>query len=391
MQQIIGYHLDRDSRTIFASNGEKCSESPYIEFLLKEQDAIRVCYQLDFFIANLLKILNLTDKQLIQLHDTSELIIKGYKFKFVPKKFFSIIKGDKFIVLSDASQYMERYDLLGDPLEKAKEAQKVGIQVYNALSKLGLHPKSLISPISAFDKEVFSKLDLPQFEDIPEEASEYAYNCCHGPWVSAFQKGKWDKVYDLDVVSAYPHKLATQCIDTRLGTWEKSDKYEPLAYYGFCKGMVNITANFSPIIYSVTNEQSFNPVGEWETFLTKEEIDFIRQYNLGEFEIYEGWWFFPDKITFPLKKIIEWLYTKKETSKGMERKIVKRLMAGQWGKTGEIMQDGSVGTYFNTPWHATVEVNTRLQVAKFILDNNLQDHILSIAVDGILIDKEVKL
>jgi len=391
MLQIIGYHLDRDSRTIFTSNNERCSEPPYIEFLLKEQDAIRVCYQLDFFVANLLKFINLSDKQLIQIHDTSELSTNGYKFKFVPKKFFSIIKGDKFVVLSDASQYMERYDLLEDPLKKAKEAQIIGVQVYNALSRLGLHPNSLVSPISAFDKEIFSKLNLPQIEDIPEEASEYAYNCCKGNWVESYQKGHFDKVYDLDISSAYPSIISKDCIDVRLGTWIKTDKFEQDAYYGFCKGIVNITSDFSPIIYSSDDNQSSTPKGEWETYITKQEIEFIEKYKLGTFEIEDGWWFFPDKITYPLKKITEWLYAKKESSKGIQKKIIKRIMSGLYGRTLQVDFGGVIGDYFMPVWGATIQVNTRLEVARFILDNNLTNHVLSIAVDGCLVTKEVKI
>jgi hypothetical protein len=333
----------------------------------------------------------MSNTNLLKLYETSELKLSGYKFKYVPKKFFSIEKEDTFIVMADASQYMERWDLVGDPLDKAKEACKLGGQVYNALSKLGLHPKTLVSPISAFDKEIFSKLNLPDFADIPPEASEYAYNCCHGPWIQAFQVGHWGGgVHDLDIVSAYPFEL-TKCIDTRLGTWIKTEKYEPDAYYGFCHGIVNITSDFSPIIYSKTNEMSYTPKGEWETYITKQEIDFIKKYNLGDFEIFNGWWFFPDKIVYPLKKIIEWLYTKKETSKGMERKIVKRIMSGIWGRCLQVDFGEVAGEYFNSVWGATVEVNTRLEVARFILDNNLVDHIIHIAVDGVLIDKEVQL
>ena len=187
--QILGYHIDRDTRTIYTSNGEVCKEPPYIEFLLKEKDTLRICYHLDFMVSNLCKILSMSDTNLRTIYETSELRLSGYKFKYVPKKFLSIEKDDRFIVMADAAQYMERWDLVGDPLDKAKEACKLGGQVYNALSKLGLHPTTLVSPISAFDKEIFSKLDLPKFEDTPPEASEYAYNCCHGPWISAFQIG----------------------------------------------------------------------------------------------------------------------------------------------------------------------------------------------------------
>jgi hypothetical protein len=393
MLQIIGYHIDRDSRTIFTSNGEKCSKSPYIDFLLKEQDAIRVCYQLDFFIANLLKFIGLSDKQLIQLHDTSELSTNGYKFKFVPKKFFSIIKDEKFVVLSDASQYMERYDLLGDPLEKAKEAQKVGVQVYNALSRLGLHPKSLISPIATFEKEVLFKMDLPTIDDMPEEAAQYAYECCTGPIICSYQKGKFEKCWDYDLVSAYASKLS-ECIDYRYGSWEKIDHFDPTAHYGFYLSNVDMTANFHPIVYARHNEESHCPLGEWQRKSTQDELNFITNYKRGTWEVEDGWVFHPTKIVKPYKKVIDWLHSQKEKSTGMQRKIVKRIQEGLWGYTLRIDWNGETATpseHMNTVFGCQTETPVKLEVAKFVIDNQLEEFLLSIAVDGVLATKEVNL
>ena len=312
---IVGYHISPDLIATSASKIRR--EPPWLDFLFEgEGETIKVAYHLDYFVANLLRMMEIPEPQLRELNEKGELRFRGYRFKYIPKKFLSIAHGSQFAVFSDMAQYMDNCRLHSEydekpedlALRKAHIAQQIGIEVYDALVKLGLHPKSLVSPISAFEKEILSKMDLPVLKDVPVEASDYAYNCTHGPWVEALQKGHFRETEDWDIKSAYPAMLS-QLIDVRKGNWVKSEKYEPTAYYGYAKGMVNITADFSPIVYSKTEEQNFTPKGRWETYLTKEEIDFINEYKLGNFELYEGWWFFPDEIVRPLEGLMNWLYS----------------------------------------------------------------------------------
>jgi len=65
--------------------------------------------------------------------------------------------------------------------------------------------------------------------------------------------------------------------------------------------------------------------------------------------------------------------------------------SGMWGRTLQVDFGETAGEYFNSVWGCEVEVGTRLEVARFILDNNLIDHVIHIAVDGVLVDKEVVL
>jgi hypothetical protein len=385
---IFGFHLTPDGITI--SNGEHQKESPYLDFLLRYVDSINVCYNLDYFTANLLVLLKLNEKQLRELNDTTELKVKAYKLKYVPKKFLSIIKDELFVLFSDASQYMDTYNLVdGDSLSKAKEAQRIGMEIYQSLKKLGLHPQNVISPIACFEKEMLSKLDLPSIEDIPLEAGHYAYEACQGPWVEARMKGAFKNTVDMDLSSCYPSLLA-KAPDCRYGTFRKVTEFVTEAYYGHYYGMVNMTADFHPIIYRKTHRKSYTPKGEWERVSSMYELQFIDKYKLGEYEIYDGWVWIPDKLVFPYRGIVNWLYEKKETSKGFGKLVVKRIMSALWGYT--LMQNADpknpVGDYFNPIVGEYVETGARLEVARFVLDNNLQDRIISIAVDGVLVDKE---
>jgi hypothetical protein len=388
--QITGFHINPEG--IVTSEGKYQKEKPYLDFLLQYAREINVFFHIEYAVANLLALLKLSEKQLRELNDTTELLVKGYKLKYVQKKFLSIIHGDEFVLFSDASQYMDTYSLVtGDTLSKAREAQKIGLEVFQALRKLGLHPTNVISPISVFEKERLAQLNLPTIEDIPLEAGQYAYESTSGPWVEAFRKGKFIG-FDYDISSCYPSYLA-KTPDIRYGTFQKVTQFIPEAYYGHYYGMVNMTADFHPIIYRRTHRRSYTPKGEWERVSSMYELLFIDKYKRGEYEIYDGWVWIPDKLVFPYAGIINWLYEKKETSKGIDKKVVKRIMSALWGYT--LMQNDDpkepLGDYFNPIVGEFVETGARLEVARFVIENNLVDSLISIAVDGVLTSKEVKL
>jgi hypothetical protein len=152
-----------------------------------------------------------------------------------------------------------------------------------------------------------------------------------------------------------------------------------------------MTADFHPIIYS-NGEHSSTPIGTWERISLKEELEFITKHNLGTYEIEDGWCFYPNKIVKPYKEVIDKLHLLKERYSGMQRKITKRVLEGLWGATLRVDWDGNLsiaGTLFNPIFGCQTETLVKLEVARFILDNNLQDHVLSIAVDGVLSDKEI--
>ena len=121
-------------------------------------------------------------------------------------------------------------------------------------------------------------------------------------------------------------------------------------------------------------------------------IDFLYRYNLGTFEIDYGYEFTPSAIKYPLQGMVNWLYTKKQTSSGVTRDTIKRLSAGMYGKFLQILRekDGDVfGDFFNPVYAAEIENNTKLKVAAVCLSNNIIP--IHLAVDGILTDSPLKL
>lgn len=190
--------------------------------------------------------------------------------------------------------------------------------------------------------------------------------------------------------SAYPHYMS-HLLDWRYGEWHETDEYVQSPFYSFWKGEVEMAANFHPIIWSQTYDMGYTPTGRWPCHVTGLEVEFIRKYGLGEFHCEHGFYWLPHTQVRPFKTTMVWLWNAKERSEGLDRDFAKRCGSGVWGKSGEVRHDGTMGAHFEPVMHAWVEAQTRLEVARFVLDNDLTEHVLSIAVDGVLTDCPVGL
>lgn len=396
MKQIIGYSVDREAG-IFNSLGESQQEEHYLDFLLDkyDEDVIKVLASLDDDVANLLLLLKLESWELVKLYEKEKLYLAPYTIKYFPNKMFSISKGfgktRPFCVLSDASQYNKELDKPANRHDKvyhqtrAMKAEFAGREAYKVFIKLGTEPSNLISPINAY-KDKFKLLDLPELYDIPKEAQQLAYKCCHGSWLECFQRGHFDEVYDYDQVSAYPYQ-ASKLLDLRLGEWKHTSDYVATANYGYCKGVANIKANFSPITYETDGSRNFTPTREFETCLTKGKIDTITARGLGNFKILDGWWWTAKGESYPMKEEIHKLFELKEQAIGMEKEIIKRIMSGGfYGKFLQVFRNEPAQS-FCAPWAAEIENNTDLDVYNYIMDNGLEDSLVHIAVDGFVSTK----
>lgn len=393
---MIGYHMS--SKTLANSSGEVVYEG-YLAWLAERPEAIGIFYNLNYAVAQLAKICEMRKEEGVKLLASGRLYFPPFGINYISNKFFSVkhgfFKDAPFASYADASQYDKSGEIKADDspaycIARAKEAQDIGQRVYDTLVKIGLHPTTVVSPVSAYQKEVLSNLPLPTVDDMPAEVAEISYGCCHGNWVEAFARGHWGEktpAYDYDVVSAYPY-WASQLLDVRYGEWHNFPLFMPSAVYGFCRGTVTINKPFSPIIYG--DESNYTPVGTWECSLTKREIEFINRYELGEFQIKNGWWWVPRKEVRPLKSAMERLFAYKESFSGFERDVAKRVMSGIYGKFLEL-RHSEFGPLFNSVWGAEIEANTRLQVGEFCMKAMEQGiDVIHIAVDGVTLSAPIQ-
>lgn len=398
---IIGYHVGDTS--VASSTGEIRTQAPWLDWFLShsQPDTIQCFYNLDVDVARLLKLINFDSTEGRKLLSNGKLYIAPYTLRYIPKKFFSIDrgfgKGHPFATFSDISQYCStpidsRDDKPEGLLTRAGKAAATGVEVYSILTSLGLKPSTLVSPIRVFQKDVLDKLDLPTVDDMPDEVGEFAYYCCKGSWLECFKTGHFD-TWDYDLVSSYPF-FASVLPDIRQGEWVHTSSGKTLSkVLGFFKGRVTIKANFSPILYKKERGLTYTPRGTWDTYITGKEWAFIDKHKLGHFELEEGWWweYVPmlGNLEFPLSQTMNWLFSEKQNGIELKREIIKRIMAGIYGKFLEVRQyeKQEMGPLFNPVYAAEIETNTRLEIARFAIDNGITP--VHVAVDGLLVDQEL--
>jgi len=401
---MIGYHADLEK--IVDSEGKCCAFGDWLQWLLNNdlyED--KIAYDLDHFVACLLRHIGISREQGQKLLDAHKLYLQGTgcKLAYYANKVFTIDyghgKGHAYTYFYNAKQYTDTHHEDRKDIEyvlnKAVIAQCVGEQVLAAYKEIGIASGSLTSPIKAFERSGLMP-NAPTVDNMPPEAGEYAYACTHGNWVEAFSLGTWSTAYDHDVNGAYASELA-KLMDLRIGGWLHSDKYviPPMAAYGFAKGILRAEAAFHPFLVG-SGDMLYTPTGEWETYLTLQEMKFLRRNKLESFELHDGWWWIPSEVKearYPYKNTVHKLWSKRQEAAPMTSSIIKRILAGIWGKTLELRgkaDDVEFGPLFNPVYGAVVEANVRLKTARFALEAISHGcKVLHIAVDGLILDKPI--
>lgn len=366
----------------------------------------KIFYDLDYSVAALLHHEDITAEQGKKLQDTHKLHLNnGYRLSYYPGKVFTIDYGygasKGYAYFYNAKQFKDIHhslnDFAGYAINKAKEAQEVGSNVLLTYAQIGIVSESLTSPIKAFEKSYLYP-NIPTVDDIPEEVGEMAYEGIKGNWVECYQLGHWDVAYDYDINGAYASELM-ELLDIRQGTWIHSKDIpnnRAVVPYGFARGIITIDAPFHPFIVN-RGDLSHTPVGSWETSLSLAEVDFLRVNKLGKFKVEDCWYWatgseVSDEIGKPFEATVNRLWEVRQGAEVMTNSIVKRILAGMWGKMLELRGTGDnveFGEKFNPVYGAIVEANNRLKVAQVCLDNNVIP--LAVAVDGIVTDKPLKL
>jgi len=359
-------------------------------FYLNYNDKLNVVWDLDASVASLL-ILVKNKALLSKLKAQGKCYIPPYSIFYVPGRVFSIkpVTNSKTTILYNLSQY---YPDLAPPTN-LDELTRLGEKLLEALKTMRLEVNKLTSPVAVFEDNRLKYMNLPTVYDLPMIVAKYAAECAGKLWTEAYKVGFWKEAYDYDIDSSFPTMIKT-LYDTRFGKWHRV-KDALSHYYGFyhCKVTIYDNVKVSPIIYTDNKGNLSTPTGTWQTYLTNKEIQFIYAYKIGEVSIIDGYEWYPQSFAtrnFPLMQTISDLLLYKESNNSLIRELAKRISVGIYGKFGEEHTD-KFGRFYNPVWFAAISTNVRLEVAKFIYDNNLQDNLIHVSVDGVLVDKEVKI
>lgn len=400
MPKVIGYHC-KDGLLV-ASDGWQCSSKPVTSLLSRctQEKNIHIACHLDYFVAQILKMVEMDEESLRKLWLNTEIVIPPFRISYIPRKFLALSEigwaDDNFFVICDANQY-EYWSFsqdIGsqDPIIGARFAQQAGQKIYDALIDLGLNPSTLVSPIRAWEKEHWDELDVPTIDDLPELVSQYSYACCHGNWVECFYKGHFAEAYDYDLNSAYT-AVAAELLDTRVGQWIHNSKYQPDAVYGYALGDLSVYVPFHPILMTIKNNgsnENYTPTGIREAILPKSKIDYIDKYKIGSFKINDAVWWKPDEEIKPLKSHIWQLFSTKDESEGAKREVVKRILnGGFYGKFIQLKFNGELGEHFMPVYAAEIESRTQIRIAETCLLNKVIP--ISLAVDGVVTNRKLSI
>jgi hypothetical protein len=408
--KIVGYHSAIKNNKIELSNSlEEHIRSTELEklfgFLLEPYDkdvnyreqwghypiVVRLSWNLDEFLAPLFRLLGRIHCG--ELAETKETRYRDFKLFYIPGKVFSIKFGQYFSQFYSLDQYFQ--DSIEPPAD-AFGVRFLGKDLESVLKYMGLKKaQHWTSPATILRECAFDGIVFPNVWHnerlVRRESVNYALRCCHRLWISNFKVGHWDTgtIHDYDLTSAFPSE-AMQLFDTRPENckYTKSTEFVPDADWGFLYGDITINSDYSPIMRTDDNGNLQNPIGTWRGHLTLDEVNFIEKHKLGTFKLNNGWFLKFRNHEHIFENVLERLYSYRGQH-FLTDALAKRMANSLYGLTIQKYQDGSSGKFFNPFYAAIITSRCRLKVAEFILSNELQNHVVSVTVDGCLTEKPV--
>jgi hypothetical protein len=286
------------------------------------------------------------------------------------------------------------------------ELQERADNLVEGLEQLGMGDfKTIASLISIFGQTEFGQrvfAGIPRDYEIPRGLSgmlEYADKADRKEWITNYQVGDFKQASDWDLSAAYSSEAAKLPDLRDLEYWHSTEigKREQGALFGFLKGRFYIDpdapqSHCSPVMVN-NGEFHGNPAG-WLPVdcYSLSEVRFIEGAGLGEFLMDDG--YFAKQMRnvtprMPFKEAMEWFYEHRSLSpmcaticKGMGNQLVGKLIERlKW----KLDADGNpeYGELYNSIYHALITSNTRVKVARWLLDNDVQkDELLCVQTDG---------
>jgi hypothetical protein len=255
----------------------------------------------------------------------------------------------------------------------------------HALHIMGIWPKKLSSPAAIFQDYYGKHLDLPTYKDFMPEHSgllEYAAECAGNEWNEIFKIGKFD-CFSYDRKSAYSNEMI-KLLDNRPKYMQivEAPEYIPEAEYAYCKCDIEINDNVTlhPILNIGANGILTAKTGEWTGYLTKGQMDFIKRWQIGDYEIINGWWLIPKTKVRPLEQFIPRILAFKEHPNKLVKYLAKMMVNGFAGKFNEEYKE-RVGNLYNPMWSAEIITGNALDLAATIYRTKSFKDIIQVKVD----------
>jgi len=269
------------------------------------------------------------------------------------------------------------------------ELEQYGRDVEDALDTMQIEHDKLTSPVGVYAEEL-RQYNLPTTYSNNEiiDASLYCEIMMRREWRCAYKVGYFDKAYSYDLQSAYPKVIANlpdtnKCRVKFSKQWMKAD-------WGIIKARVDITSDKTPIVYDTEDGEHGLPLGKRIDMFTAEELYWIHNHQAGKIEFIDGFffkWLSEDK---PYHDAVAKLLSMRNDNEGLAASISKNMAQGLSGKLDQDNADNSLGEFYNPISAALCRSRCRLAVGDFVWDNELQNNVITIQVDGVMADRLVE-
>jgi len=262
----------------------------------------------------------------------------------------------------------------------AKELEQLANKVIEAYKVFGIEPKQLNSPVSTYSLD---KVDYPRACDLPDSAFPMLDKCDNKKWVEwreVFKLGHWNanEVADYDLQSAYPSLIARLPDICGAKFFESDEMLDDTEYsWGELEGVLKVTSDITPFGY----------IGEQPEQITTEHLWLINKYELGTFQMKHGWFFkLPQYYKLPFKETMQELYKARQNDNPLVKTIAKAISVGIGGKFAQRYDNGELGADYNSIYSRIITSRCSIKVADMIWRNGLQDDVISVLVDGFLVE-----
>lgn len=315
--------------------------------------------------------------------------------QYLDKQKLSTIDANR-INIDKKYYYFNREKIIEYCMIDAILTKRLGEHLQNVyFTMLGIHPKDYISVASVGANYFRQECYIPSINELNPKMLEYWWKSYIGGRFEVMKKGFFPKVYDYDLISAYPATIAN-LINIKQGEWKKVGELHPKAYYGVyeCYVFSHYPNLIPPLGIKVMNTTMF-PNGELGIlYLTKQEIEYIwnEHPELAAVKVFSGWEFTPKKLIYPFKDIISKLVYKKQEAKekygteSMEYIIPKKTGNSFYGKQLNV-NEGVIGKFWNIIYGSLITADTRLKVLDLAIQ--AKEHLISIETDGVFTDKKL--
>jgi hypothetical protein len=343
--------------------------------------------------------------------------------KYVQGKFFKISDGKHQAYFYDCANFYghtsldsaskqhlgygkEKFGVSNNQIDITKGAKELGYEtvrkrcetdatltrllferIYATVMKLGIRPRYWNSPASLSEELLTQKIEekyLKPFVDCPlhREVLEYGYRSFKGGIFDLRTKGLCDNINEVDIVSAYPDKIA-RLADLVNGEWKKVTDINPKATFGIYRVRRQFDG-FSPY-FSVSLGKMVYPVTRdlTEDYLTAPEVFWLRRRGYLV-EILDGYEFHHSSpAIYPFSELISQLFEIKNSCKESDKdlyNVAKTIMNAMYGKF--VQSNPVLGRLFNSVYGAYITALTRIQIAT-IAEKHFEE-VYEVATDAVI-------